>query len=260
MPLLDHFHAPVKDQFPWDSFHSTWATRIADALKDHWLTPEFIAAELTHAGSGVEIDVATFERASGRSQCHDERRGYGHSGANYLDAGRRDANHARYFPRRFEVRVFATTGGLTLVAAIELISPGNKDRPEERRGFAAKCVSYLQQGVALIVMDIVTSRKANLHNETMRLMNSADEFLLPADVDLYAVAYRPVLREERVEIDLWKSTCAVGQPLAPSAVAVDWRPFRARRFRGGLPRGVSPTAVDLTLRRRIQRLNGLAAV
>ena len=212
MPLLDHFHAPVKDQFPWDSFHATWATRIADALNDHWLTPEFIAAELTHAGSGVEIDVATFERASGRSSVTTN----GAATATLVQTTWTPAAATQtmpaIFPDAFEVRVFATTGGLTLVAAIELISPGNKDRPEERRGFAAKCVSYLQKGVALIVMDVVTSRKANLHNETMRLMNSADEFLLPADVDLYAVAYRPVLREERVEIDLWKSTSPSASP------------------------------------------------
>jgi hypothetical protein len=47
----------------------------------------------------------------------------------------------------------------------------------------------------------------------MRLMGSADEFLLPADMDLYAAAYRPVLREERAEIDLWTAPCGVGQPL-----------------------------------------------
>ena len=117
------------------------------------------------------------------------------------------------FPDSFEVRIFSTTGGLTLVAAIELISPGNKDRPEERRAFAAKCTSYLHQGIALVIIDIVTSRRANLHNETMRLMDAAEEFLLPADADLYAAAYRPVLRQERAEIDLWTAPVAVGGPL-----------------------------------------------
>jgi Protein of unknown function (DUF4058) len=213
MPLLDHFHAPVRDQFPWDSFHSTWATRIADALNDKWLSPEFIAAEHTHTGSSLEIDVATFERASGRPSVPTN----GASTATMVQTTWTPATATQImpavFPNSFEVRVFSTSGGLTLVAAIELISPGNKDRHEERRAFAAKCASYLHQGVALIVMDIVTSRKANLHNETMRLMDSAEEFLLPADVDLYAVAYRPVLREERAEIDLWKAPCAVGQPL-----------------------------------------------
>ena len=77
------------------------------------------------------------------------------------------------FPDAFEVRIFSTMAGQTLVAAIELISPGNKDRAEQRQAFATKCASYLQQGVSLIIIDIVTNRRANLHNEIIRLLPSA---------------------------------------------------------------------------------------
>ena len=45
-----------------------------------------------------------------------------------------------------EVRTLATDTGPKLVAAIELVSPGNKDRPAERRAFAIKCASHLAQG------------------------------------------------------------------------------------------------------------------
>ena len=56
----------------------------------------------------------------------------------------------------------ATEGGRTLVAVIELVSPANKDRPAKRRLFAAKCATYLSRGIGLIVLDVVTSRQANL--------------------------------------------------------------------------------------------------
>jgi hypothetical protein len=59
----------------------------------------------------------------------------------------------------------------------------------------------------------VTNRRANLHNETMRLMETASDLELPSGIDLYAVAYRPVQREERAEIDLWTAPVAVGAPL-----------------------------------------------
>jgi hypothetical protein len=117
------------------------------------------------------------------------------------------------FPDTFEVRVFNTAAGLTLVAVVELVSPGNKDRPAERRAFAAKCASYLAQGVSLIVVDIVTSRLANLHNEVMRLMEAAPDLDFPDGVNLYAAAYRPVRRDEREEIDLWLRRLAVGELL-----------------------------------------------
>ena len=81
------------------------------------------------------------------------------------------------FPDDIEVQVFATVTGATLVGAIELVSPGNKDRPETRRAFAAKCVSYLTRGIGLIVVDIVTNRLANLHNEVIGLLGQAEPFL-----------------------------------------------------------------------------------
>lgn len=118
-----------------------------------------------------------------------------------------------FFPDRFEVRIFQRRGGRTLVGAIELISPGNKDRADKRQAFAAKCASFLHQGVSLVLIDIVPDRRANLHNETRRLIHAPPEVDFPTGVDLYAAAYRPVLREDCPEIDLWKTTCAFGQPL-----------------------------------------------
>jgi hypothetical protein len=180
---------PLHPQHRWESFHSNWATRLADALNDRWLPPEFLAEEYAHAGTSLEIDVASFEQeAASRTM-------------------------PAVFPDSFEVRVFATSGGLTLVGAIELISPRNKDRPEGRRAFATKCASYLYQGVSLVLIDIVTNRRANLHNEIIRQMEADATWELPAEVNLYAVAYRPVLRQEKAEIDIWSETCAVGTPL-----------------------------------------------
>src|SRR5271157_4310794 len=62
MPLLEHFHPPLSAERRWESFHSSWATRLADALTERWLPPNYIAEEHVHMGPSVEIDVATFER------------------------------------------------------------------------------------------------------------------------------------------------------------------------------------------------------
>src|SRR5947209_20620014 len=61
MPLLDHFHPPLSAERRWESFHSSWATKLADALTERWLPPNYIAEEQVHLGPSVEIDVATFE-------------------------------------------------------------------------------------------------------------------------------------------------------------------------------------------------------
>jgi hypothetical protein len=62
MPLLDHFHLPLRAERRWESFHSSWATRLADALTERSLPPNYIAEEHVHLGPSVEIDVAAFER------------------------------------------------------------------------------------------------------------------------------------------------------------------------------------------------------
>lgn len=62
IPLLDHFHPPLSTERRWESFHSRWATRIADALTERWLPPNYIAEEHVPIGPSIEIDVGTFER------------------------------------------------------------------------------------------------------------------------------------------------------------------------------------------------------
>src|SRR5271170_3808787 len=61
MPLLDHFQPPLYPHHHWESFHSNWATRLADGLTER-LPPEFQAEEHSHAGPNLEIDIATYEQ------------------------------------------------------------------------------------------------------------------------------------------------------------------------------------------------------
>src|SRR5712691_4758102 len=179
MPLLDHFHPPLSAERRWESFHSSWATRIADALTEQWLPPNYIAEEHVHIGPSVEIDVGTLERDALTSG------GEGTGAVTTVSPKlwtppAPDAVLPAVFPDTFEVRVLSLDTGPKLVAAIELISPGNKDRPAERRAFATKVASYLYQGISVIIVDIVTNRRANLHNEVLRVMEAADNLQLPA--------------------------------------------------------------------------------
>src|SRR5438270_5243133 len=171
MPLLDHFHPPLYPHHHWESFHSNWATRIADGIAAV-LPPEFQVEEHIHAGPGFEIDVATYEGGPAPQDSASAGPALATRAAPAYAPPVADATMPAAFPDTFEVRVFSTTAGLTLVAVVELVSPGNKNRPAERRAFTAKCASYLAQGVSLIIVDVVTSRHANLHNDLMGLMET----------------------------------------------------------------------------------------
>src|SRR5439155_19259186 len=69
-----------------------------------------------------------------------------------------------------EVQVFADDGDPRLAAAVELISPRNKDRPAARQAFAVKCVGYLQQGSSVVVVDTVTTRRSDLYETILSLL------------------------------------------------------------------------------------------
>lgn len=210
MPLLDHFRPPVVPNHSWESFHSNWATRIADGLNDI-LPSEFLAEEHTSTGARLEIDVATYEKPADTGPVNGPPVAVA-TPATYTPPAA-TVTTPLTFPDSFEVRVFRTTGGLTLVGVVELVSPANKDRPDERRAFVTKAAGYLHQGISLVVVDVVTTRKANLHNDLMRQIGADARCDLPPDADLYAVAYRPVSRGDRTEADLWPHRLSVGQPL-----------------------------------------------
>jgi hypothetical protein len=212
MPLIDHFHPPISNERRWESFHSRWATRIADALTERWLPSNYIAEEHVHLGPSVEIGIGTFERES--TLAREKGAGTIATASPKLWAPpAADAVLASVIPDRFEVQVICTNTGPKLVAAIELVSPGNKDRPAERRAFATKCASYLYQGISVIIVDIVTNRRANLHDEVLGIMQAPEGLSLDAGCQLYAVAYRPLRRGGKDEIDIWRSRLGLGEPL-----------------------------------------------
>ena len=101
-----------------------------------------------------------------------------------------------------------------MVAAIELVSPSNKDRPATRRAFVAKMSGYLQQGMALSVIDLVTIRSAHLHNEWIQWMQATAGLMEDVErTPLYANSYRPMQRGERAEIEMWLKPLWVGDQL-----------------------------------------------
>src|SRR5947209_5077907 len=173
MPLLDHFRPPLYPRRKWESFHAAWTVGLAEMLNERWLPREYYAEVQAHVGARVEIDVATFDAGPDAAPPRPDGPGTATLTAAAWAPPAPSLVLPGVFPDTFEVRVFGNLpGGVELVAAIELVSPGNKDRAEERRAFAIKGASYLCQGISLIVVDIVTARQANLHNEMMGLLQA----------------------------------------------------------------------------------------
>ena len=90
----------------------------------------------------------------------------------------------------YEVRVYDARHGRRLVAAIEIVSPSNKDRPESRRAFVAKVAELLQRDVSVSIVDLVTIRDFNLYADLLELIRGSDPTLGAGPLALYAVTVR----------------------------------------------------------------------
>jgi hypothetical protein len=177
-----------------------WATIIADTL-DRQLPQRYFAEVHTYLGTQVSADVAEFEETV-------EQGDEGNSSAGGVAVQTWAPPVATMvlpflYPDDLEVRVHDERDDARLVGVVELVSPRNKDRPEARRAFAAKCAAYLQRGIGVVVADIVTTRQANLHNELIDLLRLDQAFRQPAEVTLAALAYRPTRRDTQDQVETW---------------------------------------------------------
>jgi hypothetical protein len=138
------------------------------------LPRRYVAAPRVHSGTSAEIDVVQDE---------------------------------------YEVRVYDSKRGRRLVAAVELVSPANKNRPEHRRAFIGKCAALLQQRVSVAIVDVVTTRNFNLYGELLEFLGQTDPSLAPQPPTLYAVACRSTRKAEPWLLEVWAHPLELGQPL-----------------------------------------------
>jgi hypothetical protein len=177
------------------------------------LPARYIAGPRVHLGPYFEIDVASFEKddVSGVASHGGEDKG-GVATAAWAPP-QPTLEVAMELPDQdeYEVRVYDTELERRLVAAIEIVSPGNKDRPESRRAFVAKCATLLRQDVSVSIVDLVTIRPFNLYAELLTFIGQAG--LAPEPPPLYAAACRWRSSERSARLQTWAHSLTVGEPL-----------------------------------------------
>jgi hypothetical protein len=211
MPLRDHFHPPLAELRHWDGFHGQWPAMIVQGLAPQ-LPPRYFAEPRVHPGGSAEIDVGTFheEETPGAGRAD----GSGTATAVWAPA-RPNLSILTDLPTgdEYEVRVYDTKRRCRLVAAVELVSPANKDRPEHRHAFVAKCAALLQNQVFVVIVDVVTTRDFNLYGELLEWLGEADPFLEPVPPPLYATACWGKPREGAWLLQAWTHALTLGRPL-----------------------------------------------
>ncbi|MSU78885.1 MAG: hypothetical protein EXS16_12420 [Gemmataceae bacterium] len=207
MPLLDHFHPPLSRTHPWRAFHGAWAAAMARLLNAGVLPPGYYAVPFLDRDGPVEVDVAAlqgFEPVESVTEPF---------AAKPWAPPTPGLAVAVEWPSLDDVRVevFADDGDPQLAAAVELVSPRNKDRAQAREAFTAKCADYLRRGCGLVVVDVVTTRRANLHTDLLATLGA--ELTSEVSGSLSVISYRSIGREEAGQLLAWPAALEVGQPL-----------------------------------------------
>jgi hypothetical protein len=213
MPLRDHFRPPLDDQRHWEGFHGQWPAMMVLELLGK-LPSRYFAEPRVHSGGSAEIDVATFHEEDDAPLGNGEGARGGLATAVWAPA-RPTLTLATDFPAddEYEIRVFDRKRKCRLVAAVEIVSPANKDRPEKRGAFVAKCVALLREHVSVVVIDVVTIRNFNLYQELLQLLGQSDPALGGVPPPLYAVACRTTPQGGSWQLETWYQAGTLGQPL-----------------------------------------------
>ena len=219
MPLRDHFRPPIWNRSSWEGFHGGWPMIIVQHLA-RVLPEDFVAEPRVHLGDYYEIDVCAFDQADGRLE---DAPGVASEVGRGGSGGVATATYAPPQPTlvldadlddqyQYEVLVFDQTRRRQLVAAIEIVSPANKDRPENRRGFVAKCAALLRQHVCVSIVDLVTIRRFNLYCDLLEWIGRSDPSFDPPPAT-YAVTCRSHKVERQSRLAAWAYPLVVGRKL-----------------------------------------------
>ncbi len=214
MPLRDHFHAPVKNTHSWDELHGGWPMEMVRSLAD-FLPKGYRAGPNVHLGSTFEVDIGTYEQDGGSSARRATPGGGGVAtvaAAAWSPTLTVDADLLEF--DEYEVNIYDAEHGRRLVAAIELVSPANKDRPKARQHFVGKVAALLAREVCVTIVDVVSVRLPNLYAELLASLDRADPNLGAPPPAMYAVTLRSRPQKRGLPLlDAWHYAMPLGEPL-----------------------------------------------
>jgi hypothetical protein len=212
MPLRDHFRSPLDDVHSWDELNGGWPMMIVRQLIE--VLPEpYYAAPGVHLGTLYEVDVGTYRNSGPQPELTGGNEG-GVALATYSPPKPTLTLEPR-LPSQdvYEVRIYDSRRHRRLVAAIEIVSPSNKDRPETRGTFVSKVAALLKHDICVSIVDVVSTSNFNLYAELLDFLESTDPALGDEPPPMYAATLRLRYEGRRRLMDNWYHSLAIGQPL-----------------------------------------------
>lgn len=211
MPLHDW-----RDERGWDGVHLLWLAQLLD-----WVQPRLPAGFRAYVGS---VPALTLETGNGKPDVTVR----GWRGPPATPAA---STGVAVAPDRETVAAFTTDAQRALhvdwhgqlIAAIELVSPRNKDRLDSKARYARRYLGYLRQGVHLMLVDVFAQPAGFSFADAV-----SDDLGLaePPTPPPFAVSYRvgstvPRGDEMGTAVGVWSRPLAAGTALPELPLALD---------------------------------------
>jgi hypothetical protein len=211
MPLHDW-----RDERGWDGVHLLWLGELV-----RWLRPRLPEGFRAYVGS---VPALTVESSNGRPDLQVRRWQPEPPGpvqepaASLLEPDLEGVATFTFDPHQ---AIHIDHHGC-LVAAIELVSPRNKDRREAKEGYSSRYLGYLRQGVHLLLLDLLPRPPGF---SFLDVLGTTLGLAIPATPAPFAVSFRvsdptPNGNTESPVIGVWHRPLQPGQPLPTLPLAL----------------------------------------
>ncbi len=193
----------------WDSVHPIWLTYLVE-----WIQPRLPEGYKALLGGVPALTVAS---GKGRSIISAGQRGAGPppeevaTDTAVIEPDLEASVSIRLDP---QLAVHIDFHG-QLIAAVEIVSPRNRDRGDAKETYSNRYLGYLRLGVHLMLVDVLPRPKGFSFSDAITSSLGLD---LPPLPPPFAAAYRvgevvPVGDDMGTIVGLWRRPLQVGQPL-----------------------------------------------
>lgn len=218
MPLLDLFNPPISETcHSWTGFHHMWAGAMLERLNLGTLSQDYISLMHPHrASEAFEVIGPEPHAVIGDGFPRSPRFSF-------------PADIAE--PSCVDLHVHRECDHRTM-AVVTFPGPGHAETPSGRSRFAAKAAAFLQRGVSLIVVNVVTTPLADFHKPLCDILGLSPAAEWSSPTGLSAICYRTVqeavkpglaVGNGQVRLDVWPHVLKVGSelPTVPLWLAAD---------------------------------------
>lgn len=201
----------------YHNFHNGWLWELNALLNGGLLPEDLYALTEQHAGQYVADFLTLHASDDGKEPPSLE------SGGLLLAEAppkvRRKLTAPESYRQRRRTVAIRHVSGHRLVALIEVVSPGNKDRPEHVAQFAAKVVEALECGVHVLLVDIFPPGRHDPRGVAGAVWERFDHeaFDVPSDEPLTVASYHA-----GPPVDAYLEHLAVGVALPDMPLFLSW--------------------------------------